>query len=43
VPSLWIERLRGSVQEAQPDPDAHGKLQVAVVGIVVLLGEMLRP
>jgi hypothetical protein len=42
MPGLQILRLRGPVEEAQPDPVANVELQVVVVGVVVLLGELLR-
>jgi hypothetical protein len=41
APSLWVERLRAPV-EAQPDPGAGVELHVVMVGVVVLLGELLR-
>jgi hypothetical protein len=41
APSLGVQRLHRPVEEAQPDPVADGELQVAMVSIVVLLGELL--
>jgi hypothetical protein len=37
-----LQRLRGPMEQAQPDPITHIKLQVAVSGVVVLLGQLLR-
>jgi hypothetical protein len=36
-----VEGLRRAMEKAQPDPIAYSKLQVAVGGVVVLLGELL--
>jgi hypothetical protein len=42
APRQGVQRLRRPVEEAQPDPVADGELQVTMVRVVVLLGELLR-
>ena len=37
-----LQRLCGPMKQAQPNPIAHSKLQVAVAGVVVLLRQLLR-
>jgi len=37
-----VEGLCGAVEEAQPHPIAHLELHIAVAGVVVLLGQLLR-
>ena len=37
-----LQRLRGLMMHAQPNPIAHSKLQVAVSDVVVLLRQLLR-
>ena len=39
---LGLQRLRGPMKQAQPNPIAHSKLQVTVAGVVVLLRQLLR-
>ena len=36
-----VKGLRRTVKEMQPHPVAHRKLHIAVVGVVVLLGQLL--
>jgi hypothetical protein len=38
---MRIQRACRAVEKTQPDPIAHGKLQDAMVGIVVALGDLL--
>jgi hypothetical protein len=37
-----VQGLRHLVEEAQPDLVADGELLLAMIGVVVLLGELLR-